>query len=295
MSKSSYPPKGIGIPLNINEPHELVDARNPASKPAKLQSAIEGNVLVKNINNALPLKAPKMLSLFGYNAHVPLVNNHNPFTGGQVGRWYLGLQSMNQSDSQLGSIFAAGFGRMPNSASRGHIISGGGSGAATPSYISTPYEAFSQQAHEDDTFLLWDFQSLAPNVNPASDACLVFINEFAVEASDRPSLADSESDTLVRSVARKCKNTIVIIHNAGIRLVDAWIDNSNVTALIFAHLPGQDSGRALVQVVYGKQSPSGRLPYTVAKRETDYGNLAGPSTSLSSTEVDPQSKFQSNL
>ena len=29
---------------------------------------------------------------------------------------------------------------------------------------------------------------------------------------------------------------MVVIHNAGIRIVDAWIDNPNVTAVVYAHL-----------------------------------------------------------
>jgi beta-glucosidase len=72
--------------------------------------------------------------------------------------------------------------------------------------------------------------------------------------------------------------TIVSIHNAGTRLVDRWIDHENITAVLFAHLPGQDSGKALVSVMYGDQAPSGRLPYTVAKNESDYGQLLAPVT-----------------
>ena len=62
----------------------------------------------------------------------------------------------------------------------------------------------------------------------------------------------------------------MVIHNAGIRLVDQWIEHPNVTALIFAHLPGQDSGRSIVSLLYGDESPSGKLPYTVARNESQY-------------------------
>ena len=56
-------------------------------------------------------------------------------------------------------------------------------------------------------------------------------------------------------------------------------DIDNITfflAFILSHLPGQESGRALVEVMYGEQSPSGRLPYTIAKKESDYGILLNP-------------------
>lgn len=65
----------------------------------------------------------------------------------------------------------------------------------------------------------------------------------------------------------------------GIRVVDEWINNPNVTAVIYAGLPGQESGRSIVSVLYGDVNPSGRLPYTVAKNESDYGTLLNSTVS----------------
>lgn len=50
-------------------------------------------------------------------------------------------------------------------------------------------------------------------------------------------------------------------------------------------MPGQASGDALVEILYGRQSPSGRLPYTVAKNAADYGSLLNPTFA---TAEDPQ-------
>lgn len=93
---------------------------------------------------------------------------------------------------------------------------------------------------------------------------------MATEGWDREGLHDDESDALVINVARKCPNTIVVIHAAGIRLVDQWIENPNITAVVIAHLPGQDSGTALVKLLYGEAAFTGKLPYTIAKNESDY-------------------------
>ncbi|KAI4790688.1 putative glycosyl hydrolase [Aureobasidium sp. EXF-8845] len=162
---------------------------------------------------------------------------------------------------------------LPGIAIDGTMVTGGGSGAAQPAYISDPFSAITEQAIEDDTWLQWDFKSQNPVVQRGSEACLVFINAFATESYDRPYLEDDYSDDLVLNVAAQCNNTMVVLHNAGIRTVDAWYSNPNITAIVYAHLPGQDSGKALVEVLYGKQSPSGRMPYTVAKVPADYGNL----------------------
>jgi beta-glucosidase len=65
---------GTGMPADLLAPHELVDARDPESDKILLQGAIEGHVLVKNTDNALPLQKPKILSVFGYDAAAPASN-----------------------------------------------------------------------------------------------------------------------------------------------------------------------------------------------------------------------------
>jgi len=65
-----FPP--VGLQANYSKPgYKVVDGRDPASKPILLQSATEGHVLVKNVNNALPLRKPRIISLFGYDAVAP--------------------------------------------------------------------------------------------------------------------------------------------------------------------------------------------------------------------------------
>lgn len=59
------------MPLDYTAPHTPIYARDPASKPILLDGALEGHVLVKNVNNSLPLKSPKLLSIFGYDAIAP--------------------------------------------------------------------------------------------------------------------------------------------------------------------------------------------------------------------------------
>ncbi|KAJ3500577.1 hypothetical protein NM208_g17112 [Fusarium decemcellulare] len=58
-----------------------------------------------------------------------------------------------------------------------------------------------------------------------------------------------------------------------------------------AHLPGEESGNALVQILYGDVNPSGKLPYTVAKNESDYGPLLLPDQAVTPYGIFPQSNF----
>ncbi|EEU33450.1 uncharacterized protein NECHADRAFT_56640 [Fusarium vanettenii 77-13-4] len=288
---------GVGFPIDPTKPHDYIEARDPTSNAVILQSAIEGHVLVKNVNNALPLKKPRFLSVFGYDAAAQNLNtpDPNPFTlwamGFGGGQRYLN-GSLFTNDT-LFSLFGASLDMSqvgPSVFLNGTLISGGGSGSST-GVIDAPLDALKRQAYDDGTFLFWDTVSFTPNVNPASEACLVFINAMASESHDRKNLTDPYSDHLVTSVASKCRNTMVVVHAAGIRLVDPWIEHPNVTAVIMAHLPGQDSGRALVEILYGRQSPSGRLPYTIAKQESDYGSILDPGFPSHETPYYPQSNF----
>jgi len=167
----------------------------------------------------------------------------------------------------------------------------GGSGASTLAYIDSPFNAFTNQARADHTtWLSWDFVSNNPFVDQGSEMCVVFVNEYAREGYDRSGLADPTSDALIINVASKCNNTVVVISNAGIRLVDAFYNNPNVTAIVYAHLPGQDGGTALVDLLYGRKDFSGRLPYTVAQQAIDYGNLLGPTVPNATSNYFTQSE-----
>lgn len=292
----NFPTTGIGM-RNLTLPHEKVDARDPKAKPSILESAIAGHVLVKNENNALPFKKPPtMLSVYGYDASVPPTKNMDKLF--ELG--YTSSQEMGLAELGTPQVF-------DQAARGGTIVTGGRAAANAPPYMldvshilcaqkhhthkQQPLSAIQFKAAETDAWINWDLESGDPDVNAASDACLVFISAMATEGWDREGLHDDFSDGLVLNVARKCANTIVVVHAASTRLVDQWIEHPNVTATIIAHLPGQDSGRALVKLLYGEAQFSGKLPYTIARNESDYGRVLHPCGKASPNDTDPQCDF----
>ncbi|KAL4406476.1 beta-glucosidase [Colletotrichum abscissum] len=280
-----YPEPGIGIPFEIRGPHKRINARDPNAVPVLFQGATEGHVLVKNLD-ALPLKGPQVVSVFGYSATT--YQAWGPVQGMDMLKWLLGQTNANLTELLLASRSQDL--RSSAIAMNGTIFTGGGSGSTTPGWIYSPLDALTQRAMKDGTDLLWDTVSPAPSVSE-SDACLVFINAWATETLDRSALYDDYSDGLVNSVADQCSNTIVVIHNAGIRLVDGFVDHPNVTAIIYAHLPGQSSGEATIALLYGDENFSGKLPYTVARQPSDYGDLLDPDLPEGSFTLFPQSDF----
>ncbi|CAG8060080.1 unnamed protein product [Penicillium olsonii] len=216
-----------------------------------------GTVMLKNVNNTLPLKTPKIIGVFGNDA--PDVSS--------------GLLYPNKVD---------GF-------EMGTLTVGGGSGSGRMSYVVSPLEAIKDRAKKDGSRVVYltDNQVIANgefnSIYPSPDICLVFLKSWVREGVDRTSLEANWNSTLVvENVASICPGrTVVITHSGGVNSMP-WADNDNVTAILAAHYPGQESGDSIVDVLWGEVNPSGKLPYTIAKSEADYNapilNLTGASS-----------------
>ncbi|KAK8118124.1 uncharacterized protein PG998_006405 [Apiospora kogelbergensis] len=222
----------------------------------------EATVLLKNVNKALPLKAPKSIAVFGNDA-------------GDITEGFL-----NQKSYEYGTLAA-----------------GGGSGTGRFTYLITPLEAVKARARKDAVVeqhpdrLEQHDRPLEPH---SPEVCLVFLKTWAEEATDRKHLSvDYDGEEVVASVAKFCNNTVVVTHSSGINLLP-FADYPNVTAILAAHYPGQESGNSIVDILYGDVNPSGKLPYTIAFNGTDYN--APPTTAVNTTGIDDwQSWFDEKL
>ncbi|EXJ83990.1 beta-glucosidase [Capronia epimyces CBS 606.96] len=237
------------------------------------QLGAAGTVLLKNTNNILPLQAPKTIGVFGNDAG-DLVD----------GEYFSGSTFQNQFGFEYGNLPVAG-----------------GSGTGRLSYLVSPLEAIKGRAVQDGTlvqYILNNTLITSPGglggIVPVPEVCLVFLKTWASEGIDRVSLeADWNSTGVVHSVATYCNNTVVITNSGGLNVMP-WAENPNVTAILAAHLPGQESGNSLVDILYGAVNPSGKLPYTVALNESDY-NYALITNSTELVETENPNAWQSNF
>ncbi|KAJ7857363.1 glycoside hydrolase superfamily, partial [Mycena leptocephala] len=234
-------------------------------------------ILLKNTNRALPLKVKeiKRIGIFGSDA--------GPHPVGPNGC----------SD-----------GTRDHGCDEGTLAMGWGSGIAEFPYLIDPLAAITAHIQSIDPTIviegvLDDFNTAHTGmVASLADTCIVFVNADSGEsyltrggnAGDRNNLTLWHGgDALITSVASVCANTIVVQHVVGPVLVESWIDHPNVTAVLHAGLPGQESGNALVDVLFadGSQStnPSGRLPYTIAKQRTDYAADILYSSSMTTPQI----------
>ncbi|KAG6128969.1 hypothetical protein E4U12_004963 [Claviceps purpurea] len=204
---------------------------------------MEGHVLVKNTKGALPLRSPRSISVFGYSARSADV------LAPSADEVSLNMWRYGQTSISVGQAVEGLLGNAQPAATKGTLMGGGGSGGSTAAVFVSPHDALSVRAAQDDTALYHDLSSATPDVTPSSDACLSLVlgSAWASEGIDRPGLSDTYTDTLVKKVASQCNNTMVVLHNAGPRLVNEFADHPNVTVILMAHLPGRESGTAPVR------------------------------------------------
>ena len=208
-------------------------------------------VLLKNVNNTLPLNKPRSIALIGEDMGPPR-NGPNGY----------------DNHGGLSGTLAVGW----------------GSGTASFTYLVDPLQAFSQQVLKDGSSLTWNIDNTDPwaagQAAIGSEVAIVGVASdsgedlgTAVEGltGDRNELDLWHNGTeIILSVAANHSNVVVVVHAVGPVIMEEWIDHPNVTAVVWAGLPGQETGNSLLDVLYGSYNPSAKLPYTIAKDRSDY-------------------------
>ncbi|KAF2637261.1 beta-glucosidase [Massarina eburnea CBS 473.64] len=249
-SKDTYgyqhPYAGVGYGL-INQ---HVDVRADHYKSIRVAAA-KSTVLLKN-NGVLPLKGnEKFTAVFGNDA----------------------------GEGKYGPNGCADRG-----CDNGTLAMGWGSGTADFPYLVTPLEGIKSTVSANGGILgsvtdNYAWAEIAVQAKQASVA-IVFVNADSGEGyitvdgnfGDRNNLTIwGGGEDLVRNVSGYCNNTIVVIHSVGPVLVDSFNNSPNVSAILWAGVPGQESGNAIADVLYGRVNPGGKLPFTFGKSADEYG------------------------
>ncbi|KAL2841870.1 glycoside hydrolase superfamily [Aspergillus pseudoustus] len=207
-------------------------------------------VLLKNRNQTLPLGTPASLAVIGSDAIV------NPN----------GANACSDRGCNVGTL-----------------AQGWGSGTAEYPYLVAPLSAIQEKLAGTGTNIVTsttDDAASGAQAAAAAETAIVFITSDSGEGyitveghvGDRNDLDPwHNGNALVQAVAQTNTPTIVVIHSVGAVILETILAQPNVVAIVWAGLPGQESGHALTDVLFGDVSPSGKLPYTIGKSEEDYG------------------------
>ncbi|KAJ7614790.1 glycoside hydrolase family 3 protein [Roridomyces roridus] len=166
----------------------------------------------------------------------------------------------------------------------GTMTAGWGSGSINLDFVVSPATALNQTffaAGINVSASLTDDTTKGPAAAKGAQMAIVLVNAMSGELGAYTSVEGNEGDrndlqlwhsgvTLITNVAKVNPNTVVIVHSVGPVDMSAFATNPNVTAIIYAGAPGEQTGPGLVDVLVGTKNPSGRLPFAMADVETAY-------------------------
>lgn len=271
--------------------NQFVDVQRTGNESHSIiahQVAVEGTVLLKN-TGILPLSQDGLSITSTYNENQVRIGIFGEDAGEGEGPNFCVDRGCNQ----------------------GTLGIGWGSGSTEFPYLISPAAALKNAFNKDKVNLtVYPTNNPPFNTTPAilndQDLCIVFTSVDSGEGfltydnieGDRNDLfLQKGGDQLIRTVADGCGggegSTIVVIHSVGPAILESFDNHPNVKAILWANLPGQESGNALTDIIMGKSNPSGKLPYTIGKSPDDYG--AAAKILYNSTQNTPQLTFKEEL
>ncbi|KAG7098712.1 hypothetical protein E1B28_000625 [Marasmius oreades] len=170
-----------------------------------------------------------------------------------------------------------------NACNDGTMVIGWGSGSNSLDFVVPPVDAITDFIGNSATITTSLSNDLNAGAKAATgkDVAIVFANAMSGELGFYQIVVGNMGDrndldlwfkggSLIERVASVNPNTIVVIHSVG-PVPLGWNTHPNITAIIYAGAPGEQTGPSLVDVLWGAVNPSGRLPFSVADSEDSYG------------------------
>ncbi|RMD42904.1 hypothetical protein DV735_g2222, partial [Chaetothyriales sp. CBS 134920] len=276
------PSEGSPSPQQEVVVNKFVEAENDESRQVARQVAAEGTVLLKNEDSILPLDVK--------------------------------LSGLSNSAKKTVVVVGedAGPGKGPNvcddrACNQGTLAVGWGSGSTDFTYLIDPLSAINATFDHSAVRVAASLTNLVDgevqDLLATADLCLAFANADSGEGhkawngvkADRNDLdLQKRGGELIQKVAEACAGpVIVVIHTVGPVNVQHFAHHPKVKAILNANLPGQESGNALADVLFGRVDASGRLPYTIGKTLEDYG--PGAPVLYYPNSVVPQANYDEGL
>ena len=231
---------------------------------ASRKIATESMVLLKNENQALPLKQGAKIALFGVTAYKSIAggtgssNVNKPYiidiSTGLDKAGYTISRRLAEIYNKYADFRAAFDDKFPN----------------CPDWQKISYHR--TIAPEMD---LTGKEHLISEELGKSDVAVVVLGRGSGETSDRHIENDfnltAEETAMLNKIGAECrkqgKKMIVVMNVCGVMETDSW--KWNADGILMAWFPGQECGYAVADVISGKVCPSGRLPMTFPIKYSD--------------------------
>ena len=104
----------------------------------------------------------------------------------------------------------------------------------------------------------------------SSSACVTRTKgSISKEGGDRKTLRlHADEEQMLQEFGGINENTIVVLIGGNVIMLDPWIEK--IPALLMTFYPGVRGAAATANLIFGNANPSGKLPFAIAKKESDY-------------------------
>lgn len=219
------------------------------------QVAAEGAVLLKNDNQALPLRRGERLAVFGR-------SQYNYYKSGTGSGGMVNVRRVTGIREALQEC--------------GHFT--------LNEKVCAAYDAWLEE-HPYDSGTGWGTEpwyqeemplddALVADAAAESDAALILLGRTAGEDQDNRAEAGSyllteAEEEMLRKVCQAFERTIVLL-NVGNLIDMKWMEKYDPAAILYVWQGGQEGGYGVLDVLEGTVNPCGRLSDTVARDIADY-------------------------
>ncbi len=237
------------------------------------KAATEGMVLLKNENNALPLKKGEKIALFGKatieyikggggsgDVHTPYIRNIYEGLSEKDVEIYMPLVDFYKDYVKRESV------NIPTQAQIN----------ATWDIVNAMEFCTKRDDMTYDTFASMHVPeaevpvSLIEDAAKNADTAIITISRFSAEGVDRRPqggdyyLSDLEKD-LVDKAGKLFKKVIIVINSGATIDCEYFAENNDIDAVLFTWQGGIEGGSAIADIISGDVNPSGKLADTIAK------------------------------
>ena len=156
------------------------------------------------------------------------------------------------------------------------VVGGGGSSSVIPLDTVSPLQGaknvlaqLGSPAVVDLVIVDDENENLAEAVSAAkaADAVILLAGSKSSEGADQANIVlPKKQDEMIAAVAAANPSTALVLKDNAAVLMP-WVDK--VPAILEAWFPGQEDGRIVASLLFGQVNPSGKLPVTFPRLETD--------------------------
>jgi beta-glucosidase len=150
-------------------------------------------------------------------------------------------------------------------------------------YPDAPLAAIRAQAPNASlTFVDGRDPAAAARAAAEADVAIVFATQWTSESIDTSLTLPENQDALIEAVAAAQPKTVAVLETGGPVLMP-WAER--VAGILEAWYPGTAGGKAIANLLFGRVNPSGKLPVTFPRDESQLPRPVRPGTGLANGEM----------